>query len=242
MMQNKCATLILFCALLLPAPAPASDDLFSIMFRMMLTMMNVMADAVNDESGGFDNWGLNNWDMGGGSSLGMGTLPIMGGMTGLNPWSGYGMLPSSGMGMSPWSYGMPGSTWGNPFSGGTGPWAIPGGMNYPYPGTGTGAPPYNPGNYPQQFEGSSLLGGKWYGYSGDILEVRGNRFRLQAGKTAITGVIRVENNIVSLFSPQTGTVTRYTFVRNQTGLILQDMSGRLLGFHKRPVNRGGALF
>jgi hypothetical protein len=47
---------------------------------------------------------------------------------------------------------------------------------------------------------------------------------------------------VKLFSPQTGTVTRYTFVRNQTELILQDASGRLLGFHKRRPNRNGNIF
>ena len=55
-------------------------------------------------------------------------------------------------------------------------------------------------------------------------------------------MIRIENNIVNLFSPQTGTVTRYTFVRNQTDLLLQDATGRLLNFHRRPVNRSGYRF
>jgi hypothetical protein len=250
MMQNKRPILILLCALSLPLPAPvvASDDLFSIMFRMMLTMMNVMADAADDGTGGFNNWGLNNWDMGGTNSLGMGmtTMPMMSGISGMNPWSGYGMSPVSGMGMSPWSSAMPGSSWGNPFTGGTSPWMSPGGMNYPYQGRGmpafgpggTGAP----GSHQPQGQGASLLGGKWYGNSGEVLEVRGNRFRLRAGKTTITGVISIENNIVKLFSPQTGTVTRYTFVRNQTDLILQDASGRLLGYHKRPVRRSGNPF
>lgn len=224
MMRNKRAILILLCALSLPLPAPvlASDDLFSIMFRMMLTMMNVMSNAMDDDAGGF-----NNWDMGGTSNLGMSSMPMMGGMTGLSPW---------GMGMSPWSNVMPGtamqgSPWGNPFTGGSSPWMPPGG--------GNGMPAFGPGSYPPQEQGISLLDGKWYGNSGEILEVRGNRFRLRSGKTGITGVIRIENNIVHLFSPQTGTVTRYTFVRNQTDLLLQESSGRLLGFHKRPANRSG---
>lgn len=243
MMQNKRAILILLCALTLPLPTPAaaSDDLFSIMFRMMLTMMNVMADSVDDDVGGFNDWGL-----GGTNALGMTTMPMMSGMS---PW-GLGMSPVSGMGMSPWSAAMPGSTWGNPFTGGASQWMSPGGMYSPFPGTGNGMPAFTPGgmgvpgSYLPQGQGeiAALLGGKWYGNSGEILDVRGNRFRLQAGKTSITGVISIKNNIVKLFSPQTGTVTRYTFVRNQTDLILQDASGRLLGFHKRPPRRSGRRF
>jgi hypothetical protein len=49
-------------------------------------------------------------------------------------------------------------------------------------------------------------------------------------------VIRIENNIVNLYSQQTGTVTQYTFMRNQTELLLQDASGMLLNFSKRPGN------
>jgi len=263
-MPNKPATLILLCALSLPLPALASEDLFNIMFRMMLTMMNVMADAADDDGGGFSDWGMNDWDMGGNSSLGMGSLPMTGGMSGLSPWSGYGMLPGSGMGMSPWSSAMlpgsgmgmspwsaamPGGGWGNPFTAGSVPRMSPGGMNYPFPGTGYGPSAYDrgrggaaPRGYPSTGQDTALLAGKWYGTTGEILEVQGNRFRLQAGKTAITGVIRIENNIVNLFSPQTGTVTRYTFVRNQTDLILQDGSGRLLSFSRRPLKRGGHLF
>ena len=264
-LSDKRAILILLCVLSLPLPAPAqaSEDLFNIMFRMMLTMMNVMADAADDDGGGFSDWGMNDWDMGGGSALGMGSLPMTGGMSSLSPWSGYSMLPGSGMGMSPWSSAMlpgsgmgmspwstamPGGGWGNPFTTGSVPWMSPGGMNYPFPGTGYGPSAYDrgrgvaPRGYPSPGQDAALLEGKWYGTTGEILEVRGNRFRLQAGKTAITGVIKIENNIVNLFSPQTGTVIRYTFVRNQTDLILQDGSGRLLNFSKRPLNRGGFVF
>ena len=231
MMRNKRAILILLCALSLPLPVPAlaSDDLFSIMFRMMLTMMNVMSNVVDDDSSDFSNWGMGGSNFPG---MGMAAMPRMSGMSGMS-----GMSPW-GMGMSPWSSAMPGNSWGNPFTGGASPWMSPGGMNYPFPGAGNGVP----GGYLPEGQGASLLGGKWYGNSGDILEVRGNRFRLQAGRTAITGVIRIENNIVKLFSPQTGTVTRYTFVRNQTDLILQDASGRLLSFRNRPVKRNRSFF
>lgn len=228
MMHHKRAILLLLCALSLPLPSPAlaSDDLFSIMFRMMLTMMNVMANAADADSGGFNDWDMH-----------MSGVPMMTGMTGVSPWVS---------GMSPWTYAAPGGGWGNPFGGQTTPWWSPGGMNHPLP-AGNGMPAFSrgavpvPGPYSPQTEEDSLLGGKWYGNTGEILEVRGNRFRLQAGNTAITGVVRIENNIVHLFSPQTGTVTRYTFVRNQTDLILQDVSGRLLSFHKRPFNRGRLL-
>jgi hypothetical protein len=82
----------------------------------------------------------------------------------------------------------------------------------------------------------SLLDGRWFGHSGEILEVRGDRFRLVHGQLAVNGVVRIENNIVNLYSQQTGTVTQYSFIRNQTDLMLQDASGLVLSFSKRPIN------
>ena len=87
-----------------------------------------------------------------------------------------------------------------------------------------------------------MLEGKWYGNAGEILEIRGNRFRLKDGQASINGAIRIENNIVSLYSPQVGTVTEYTFVRNQTELILQDATGQVLGFSLRPIGGGTRTF
>ena len=78
--------------------------------------------------------------------------------------------------------------------------------------------------------------------AGEVLEVRGNRFRLLDAQTGINGAIRIENNIVSLYSPQTGTVTQYSFIRNRSGLILQDATGRTLGFRLRPNNYGSYSF
>jgi hypothetical protein len=96
------------------------------------------------------------------------------------------------------------------------------------------------GGYPQRQV--SFLEGKWYGNAGEILEIRGNRFRLQDGQSSIKGAIRIENNIVSLYSPQAGTVTQYTFIRNQTELILQDATGQVLGFSLRPMGGGTRIF
>ena len=54
--------------------------------------------------------------------------------------------------------------------------------------------------------------------------------------------IRIENNIVSLYSPQTGTVTQYSFIRNRSELRLQDATGRVLSFRLRPDNFGSYSF
>ena len=241
-MKNKRASVVLLCALLLPAPSTtlASDDIFSIMFRMMLTMMNVMANSVNNNNS-FNNWGGNN---GWGNGMGMAGFPMMSGlggmggwpgmspMSGMNPWSGYGGgLPANGMGMSPWSYSQGGGPWnngwGNPFMGGMSPALAPGTAHAPYPDMGYGG-------YPEDYSDTALLEGRWYGISGDVLEIRGNRFRLMAGQLGITGVVRVDNNILSLYSSDTDTLTQYTFVRNQTELLLQDVTGEVLAYRRYP--------
>ena len=130
--------------------------------------------------------------------------------------------------MSPWSNPMPNNTWSNPFTSG-----------YPsYPNTS-----YNAANYGgQQYRPVSLLDGRWFGYSGEILEVRGDRFRLMQGQYSINGTVKIKNNIVNLYSPTTGTVTQYTFMVNQSELMLQDATGQVLSFNKRPVGGAGYVF
>jgi hypothetical protein len=186
----------------------------------------------------------------------MNAFPMMSGFAspfdtfGLSPWSGMspwgGMSPWSGMspwgGMSPWS--MPGgnNTWNVPFGGGY-PGMFPGTATMPFGNTNYGNPAnpgaYRPGTWNRRglsYQRTSLLDGRWYGSSGEILDIRGNRFRLQQGKVGLNGAITVENDIVSMYSPQTKSVTRYTFMRNQSGLLLQDASGNLLRFTNKPVN------
>jgi len=241
-LKKKQLALALVVALSVPVPttANATGDIFSAMFRMMLVMMNAMSDAMLGNS--------NDMGWGSGSSLGMGmtALPMMTGMSGMNPMSSFGSMP----GMSPWSgmggmpmtgmpmTGMPmngmspGSTpfnsWSNPFTN-----AYPSNASNPYGNRGYGGYP------PPRL---SLLDGRWYGSAGEVLEVRGNRFRLQDARSGINGTIRIENNIVNLHSPQTGTVSQYSFIRNQSELILQDASGRILNFRLQPVNRASYNF
>jgi len=230
--MKKRAILVLICALASPVPsaAEASDDMFSAMFRMMLVMMNAMSDAMlenNSDAG---------WAGGDSFGLGMTTWPMMSGVSGMNPVTGFGGMP----GMSPWSgmTGVPGmSPWSSPLN--SNPWANPFMNSYP---SSVISPPVNQGygGYPPRQV--SLLEGKWYGNSGEILEIRGNRFRLKDGRTAINGVIRIENNIVSLYSPQAGAVSHYTFIRNQSELMLQDATGQVLGFSQRSMGGGSYIF
>ena len=247
LIKKKRALLTLVCVLAVPvaSPAAASDEMFGAMFRMMLVMMNAMSDAMLD----------NNNDAGWGADdsfgLGMTAWPMMSGVSGMSPWSGMtgvpGMSPWSGMsgvpGMSPWSgmsgvpgmsswSGVPGmNTWSAPMN--NNPWAnaYPSNANNPYT---------NPGYGGYQPRPASLLDGKWSGNAGELLEIRGNRFRLQDGQSSIHGAIRIENNIVSLYSPQTGTVTQYTFIRNQSELLLQDATGQVLSYRLR--SHGGGTY
>jgi hypothetical protein len=246
-MRNKRALLLLICALSTPIPssAQASDDMFGLMFRMMLTMMNVMSGAMlgNNNSGWGNSWGNN---LGGMNSfgLGMSALPMM---------SGFGS-PFNSFGSSPWSSGF-----GNPYGGG-----YPGGFSPPFGGSGYPggfSPPFGGSGYPGGFSppfgrygpaygnrgaappaSTALIEGRWYGSSGEMLEVRGNRFRLQAGGTGLDGVVGIENNIISMYSPQTNAMMRYNFVRNQTGLLLQGMNGELLPFTRYPSYGAAGLF
>jgi hypothetical protein len=95
---------------------------------------------------------------------------------------------------------------------------------------------------PARQASTSLLTGRWYGDSGEILEIRGNRFRLHDGQIGVNGIVKVENNIVNLYAEQTGGVIQYNFARNQSELILQDASGQILVFRQRPVDRGLRVF
>jgi hypothetical protein len=251
-MKKKRAIVMLVCVLSLPMPTPAAamEDMFAAMFRMMLVMMNVMSDAMlgNSNNSAFTgnsfDFGMGSWPAT--SSLygmnpvyGVGSYPGispwatgMGGYPGLNPWSGMGGNPGFGQGLSPWANPMMPNAWANPFASGYPPYT-----NAPYSGAVYGAQPGAIVATPV-----SLLDGRWYGRSGEILEVKGDRFRLVHGKVAISGVVRIRNNIVELYSQQTGTVTQYTFVRNQTELMLQDATGAVLSFSKRPLNSAVHIF
>ena len=232
-LKKKQVILALVVVLSVPAPSTANayGDIFSAMFRMMLVMMNVMSDSMLGNNNSNNDMG---WGSGNSLGLGMTTLPMMSGMYGMNPVTGFGGMP----GTSPWSgmnsmpmYGA--SPWSSPFSSGSNPFtnAYPSSASNPYANRGYGGR-YS-GYPPPQI---SLLDGRWYGTAGEVLEIRGNRFRLRNVQSGISGAIRLENNIVNLYSPRTGTVTQYTFIRNQSELILQDATGRVLRFRLRPIS------
>ena len=238
--------------------------MFGLMFRMMLTMMNVMSGAMLNNGNWGNNGGNNNWlnrfgnGLGGFNSfnLGMQALPMMSGIGspwnsfGGSPWSSWGNPWSSTWG-APWSaWGKPwGSAWNNPWSRGWGnPWRNGRGMPY-----GGGYPGYSPGGYGFPisygtsppgggYGGHALLDGRWYGNNGEILQIRGNRFQLQDGANGLKGMIRINDNLVDMYSPQTNTTTSYTFVRNQTGLLLQDANGNVLSFTQNPAYGGVRIF
>jgi hypothetical protein len=134
--------------------------------------------------------------------------------------SGWGGMNSFGMGMTalPMMSGM----------GGMSPWSGMGGM----PMNSMGMSPWS----------SPMMSNPWSNPFLGILEVRGNKFRLRNRRLTISGIVRIENNIVNLFTPKTGGLMQYTFARNQSELILQDASGQVLVFRQRPVNRGIRTF
>ena len=216
-MINKRPIVVLLCVLALPVPAAADGmgDMFGFMFRMMLTMMNIMTESMNSSN----SWNspLNTY------GLGAGGWPLMNGMSGLGLW------PGSGFGATPWMPPNAGNPWasplgGNPFAGAYGlpvnqPWGgLPGGWN--------------------AYPGASLLDGKWFGSSGEILEVRGNRFVLRNGVTSLAGALNIDDNWVKMYTPQTGAVNIYQFARNETELVLEDPGGERLLFYRRPFVTG----
>jgi hypothetical protein len=229
-MRNIRAIVVLFCALSLPMPAAADGmgDMFGVMFRMMLTMMNIMADSTNSSN----SWNspLNTY------GLGAGAWPLMNGMSGMGGWplmngvSGMGGWPVGGVGATPWTLPMAGN-----------PWASPLGIN-PFAGRGYGPPVGQPwGGIPGRwnaYPGASLLEGKWYGTSGEILEVRGNRFVLRNSMTSLAGALDINDDLVKMVTPQTGAVNIYQFARSENELVLQEPDGARLLFYRRPYVAG----
>jgi hypothetical protein len=213
-MRNKRAIVLLLCALSQPLPAAADGmgDMFGVMFRMMLTMMNIMADSMNMSN----TWNspLNSF------GLGTGGWPLMSGMSGPGGW------PGGGFGATPWTLPMTGN-----------PWAAPPGIN-PFAGRAYGpiaGQPWGgvPGGW-NAYSGASLLDGTWFGTSGEILDVRGNRFVLQNSMTSLAGTLAVDDNLVRMYTPQTGAVNIYQFARNETELVLEEPGGARLLFYRSP--------
>ena len=81
-----------------------------------------------------------------------------------------------------------------------------------------------------------MLEGRWFGNSGEILEIFGDRFRLRTTGATLGGFVRIKNNVINMYSPQTNTMTRYTFLQNQSELLLSSGTGTILTFRKHPAD------
>ncbi|MGB5259545.1 MAG: hypothetical protein WBO34_03370 [Gammaproteobacteria bacterium] len=215
---------LLIGVLLLPLPSPAqamADDMFSVMFRMMLVMANVMSNAMlgNNNNWGNNGGGLNSFNMGM-SGYGAPMNSFGGG-----PWNSFGGTPWNSY-ASPWG-GSPWSSYGYSPWGGT-PWDSYGYSPWDAQANWQEVPPPN--------STITLLEGRWFGQSGEVLEISGERFLLRADGGSLGGSVRIKGNIMNMYSPQTNTLTRYTFMYNPSELVLNDGRGVLLTFRKHPAD------
>ena len=83
--------------------------------------------------------------------------------------------------------------------------------------------------YEWGYPGSGALEGTWVGRAGDILEIRGDRFRISdgAGRTS-AGTLVLRDNYVGFYDPQTGAARQYEFATQEGRLALRDETGMLL--------------
>lgn len=195
------------------------------MMRMMAAMANHMAGSLGDSASTGNSSAFNF-----GSNFGSGFNPWMSSWPGITP----GSWPTAGMGypgMSP--LGMPGmgSSWPNtnfPTP------QVPGYALPSYPGWQQGAP----GTYPNRgSQAPSPIEGNWLSPSGEVLQVRGKRFRLRSQAGELSGTLRYDGNSLMLSIPQTGGIMPYRYIRKRGGLILQPPSGQTLYFQQQPGYR-----
>ena len=223
-MQNmKRIIALVLLATMLHTPGTARSDagteMFSLMFRMMLTMMNIMGDMNTINTGSMGTGFTSPWTMGWPAAMGIpgsmgwpGGMGMPGGMT----WPG-GMGMPGGM-TWPGGMGMPdGMNWFSPeyaYSG------LPG-QQYP---DSMGFNPYgtNPG----------YLDGLWQGEGGDYLEIQGNRFTLSEGNVSISGKLLVRENRLFMQSPQTGIAQRYTYFMREDYLLLRNEQGQSMLYRR----------
>ena len=165
-------------------------------------------------SSGSDPWGSAPW-----SSIPWTAMPgaSMPGMSA--PWAS---MPGASMpGMSaPWAS-MPGASmpWGAP--------GMPGGAGVP------GMPPaYAPwARSPASRGATTPVEGRWQGTSGELLEFRGDRFRLGASeKGQVSGTFLIHGGRLVAYVPEADVTRMYQFERKGDYLALQDESGEVLLF------------
>ncbi len=124
-------------------------------------------------------------------------------------------------GMSAWP-----TAWNWPATG-TLPWAT-----NPYGSTSDPGVPGGGWGYPGSSAPYRTLQGRWVGVSGDVLDLSGNRFRLQGGQYAISGRYVIDDNHLLLYTPQSPRVTEYRFAYQGPRLALRDSYGQTLLFER----------
>lgn len=115
----------------------------------------------------------------------------------------------------------------SPYSAYSGPWG-------PDPRSGAVPLPPPPGVPPGGGQVGRLPGpleGRWIGEAGDMLEFRGERFRLTAqGRGQLTGTFLVQQDRLALYVPREASSRVYRFERQRDYLALQDDGGQVLLF------------
>ena len=214
----------------LPAGGLSPQDMASMMQGMMAMMK--LWSAFN--SGG-------DLDFKGAFSPGS----AFGGSSWTDPWSSAPWTAMPGASM-PWGSmpgtSMPGASmpWGS-MPGAPMPWGSMPGTSMPWTGVpgmpgaaGMGAGPwaYAPGGGPPGSRGATTpVEGRWQGTSGDLLEFRGDRFRLGApDKGQVTGTFLIHGSRLVAYVPEADATRQYQFERKGDYLALQDESGEVLLF------------
>lgn len=119
--------------------------------------------------------------------------------------------------------------------GGFSPYSIPPGPWAPDPWSGAAPLPSPPGVPPPSGATAGRvpgpLEGRWIGEAGDMLEFRGERFRLTAqGRGQLTGTFLVQQDRLALYVPREASSRVYRFERRRDYLALQDDGGQVLLF------------
>ncbi len=133
---------------------------------------------------------------------------------GANAWPGRWGAPGPGLPPAvppvPRFGGYPGFGGGAPWAGVPGPWA---GRRYAY---------------------ASGLDGLWQGSSGEVLAIRGKRFRLTAGKgQQLDGTFMLTDSRLIAYIPALDETRQYRFERRGDMFALQDEQGQILVFKRR---------
>jgi hypothetical protein len=148
-----------------------------------------------------------------------------------DPWSSAAGLP----GMSPWS--APGVGGYSPWSmAGRPPWSMPGPGGRPP--LGMMPPPGIPGGIPGLPAGragssATPLEGAWQGTNGEVLQFRGDRFRLVApGQGEVKGTCMVYGDRLVAYVPDADTARLYRYELRGSLLALADEEGQVLLFRR----------